>query len=174
MENGKVSNSEFADDQIEFNTGGPILGFLNRTILRKHTHLKASFISEPLSRTDSTVDSSCDLPRFTFKIHGHRVKDYIEYTVQLTENKTVRGRHCSSQYVFNTRYSKLLTLHERIKPQTTFPAKKLFNSKSGEFVEKRKQQLELYLNEIAKETNRTFEEFVGQIKKASNNSELDI
>lgn len=41
MENGKVQNSEFENDQVEFTKSGPILGFLNRTIQKKHNYLKS-------------------------------------------------------------------------------------------------------------------------------------
>lgn len=86
----------------------------------------------------------------------------------------IRGRVCSLEYQFTSRYSNLLRLHEQLTPAVKFPPKKFFNSKSPEFIAIRKKQLEEYLNEVAKEDNPTFEEFVKQIKKASSHAELRI
>jgi hypothetical protein len=129
---------------------------------------------KPLSRSDSTVDSEASRPRYSFKITGYRNKDFVEYTVVLTENKEIRGKNCASTYQFNTRYSKLLALHDKMKPSATFPPKKILNSRKPEFLEKRKEELEKYLNEIALDKNDTLNQFVLQIKKASLNSDIAI
>lgn len=111
MENGKIQNSEFEIDQVEFSNHGPILGFLNRTIQQKHKHLKASFVGSQSSKRESTAESTCPEPTFKFKITGYDIKDAVEYDVELIENREIRGRTCKTVYEFATRYSKLLALH---------------------------------------------------------------
>lgn len=61
-----------------------------------------------------------------------------------------------------------------MKPSATFPPKKILNSRKPEFLEKRKEELEKYLNEIALDKNDTLDQFVLQIKKASLNSDIAI
>jgi hypothetical protein len=141
MENGKVQDSEFEDGQIEFPTRGPVFGLLNRVIQQQHKHLKASFISGQASRDSSTADSTL-LQRYSFKISGYRLKESVEYQIVLVEKKLIRGKVCSAEYLFSTRYSKLLKLHEQLNSEVEFPPKKFFNAKKPEFLELRKQQLE--------------------------------
>ncbi len=51
-----------------------------------------------------------------------------------------------------------------------FPPKKFFNAQTPEFIKKRSQELESYLNEVASEESKVFRAFVGQIKKAALNA----
>jgi len=138
MENGKVQDSEFEDCQNEFVNHGPVLGLLNRVVQQRRKLLKGSFDSEHASRDSSTADSS-QLQRYTFKITSYRFKESVEYQIVLVENRLIRAKVCSAEYQFNTRYSKLLKLHEQLNTAVKFPPKKFFNAKSAEFLEVRKR-----------------------------------
>ena len=173
MENSTVQESEFENGQVEFPTRGPINSLLNRIVQKRRKLFNGSRLSEHSSKDSSTADSSL-LQRYTFKITGYQIKEAVEYQIQLVEKRLVRGKVCLTESHFTTRYSKLLRLHEQLEPIAEFPPKKFFNSTKPEFLEIRRKQLELYLNEIAKEDSQTFEEFVRQIRKASVDSQLRI
>lgn len=56
--------------------------------------------------------------------------------------------------------------------QLGFPGKKWFGNKNKEFIERRKVELEDYLNKAARSVKAPLLIFVGQIKAASYNSGL--
>jgi hypothetical protein len=53
-----------------------------------------------------------------------------------------------------------------------FPGKKMFGSKNPEFVEKRRVQLQEYLNKVGKSKSSEFLKFVKQIKDSQFNKDL--
>ena len=54
-----------------------------------------------------------------------------------------------------------------------FPSKKIFGNKNPSFVEKRKKELESYLNRVARGGKKEFLKFVKQIKDCEYNLSLD-
>lgn len=95
----------------------------------------------------------------------------MEYCITLKEEFSVLRRKVSRSYNFNTRYSKLEVLDERLGGMG-LPQKKWFGNKNVSFVEKRKVELEKYLNKIAQCRKAEFYQFVKQIKNGEFNRGL--
>jgi hypothetical protein len=96
----------------------------------------------------------------------------VEYTAILKEQYQVLKRNVSNQYPFRTRYSLLEALDEKL-GGIGLPAKKWFGNRSREFVEKRRVELEEYLNRAAKSKKSAFYKFVAQIRDNTFNSSLN-
>jgi hypothetical protein len=93
----------------------------------------------------------------------------VEYTITLKEEFSVLRRKVVRSYCFSTRYSKMERLDERLGGMG-LPKKKWFGNRSVEFVEKRKAELEKYLNRIAQCRKPAFYIFVQQIKNGDFNN----
>jgi hypothetical protein len=91
--------------------------------------------------------------------------------VVLREEFKILGRPVVRTYNFSTRYSMLESLDRRMGGKG-LPGKKLFGNKSREFVEKRRGELERYLNRVAGGREPEFYRFVKQIKDCSFNASL--
>lgn len=81
----------------------------------------------------------------------------------LNEKYKVLGRTVINKYNFKTRYSMLEVLDAKLGGMG-LPGKKIFGNKSASFVEKRKIDLEGYLNRVARCSNAEFLNFIKQIK----------
>lgn len=90
----------------------------------------------------------------------------MEYEVELHESFKVFRKIITEKYKFRTQYSKLEKLSQKL-GKDRFPGKKWFGNKEADFIEKRKKELESYLNQIAKSRRPEFLEFVYQIKQAN-------
>lgn len=138
----------------------PILSFL---------HLKKPLTSSSKASINS-IDTAPDdqysshlLPHYSFAITAYSITEHVEYSITLKEEFSVLRRKVSRSYCFMTRYSKLERLDERLGGMG-LPKKKWFGNKSVGFVEKRKMELEKYLNKIASCNKAEFYKFVKQIK----------
>jgi hypothetical protein len=87
----------------------------------------------------------------------------VQYSITLTEEFTVLRRKLTRNYTFVTRYSKLERLDEKLGGMD-LPKKKWFGNRSEDFVEKRRKELEKYLNRISKSRKVEFYQFIKQIK----------
>lgn len=103
------------------------------------------------------------VPQYSFTITAYSIGEHVEYSITLKEEFYVLRRKVSRSYNFSTRYSKLERLDERL-GEMGLPEKKWFGNKSVEFVEKRKTELEKYLNKIACCNKPEFYKFIKQIK----------
>lgn len=83
----------------------------------------------------------------------------------------VLKRKMVKKYEFKTRYSMLEALDRKLEVGG-LPGKKLFGNKDAAFVERRKCQLEQYLNRAAKNKSFEFLKFVKQIKTTDFNRSL--
>jgi hypothetical protein len=87
----------------------------------------------------------------------------VEYNVVLVEKYKVFGKTITKKYEFRTRYSMLEVLDRKLGGME-LPGKKFFGNKDRSFVEKRKVDLEAYLNKVARSNKPEFYRFVKQIK----------
>lgn len=111
------------------------------------------------------------MPSYSFNITGYSIGEHVEYSISLREEFTILRRKVARDYKFTTRYSKLERLDERL-GEMGLPKKKWFGNKSVEFVEKRKVELEKYLNKITLCRKTEFYQFVKQIKNGDFNRGL--
>jgi hypothetical protein len=96
----------------------------------------------------------------------------VEYNVTLNEHYQILKRNVTNHYHFRTRYSLLEALDEKL-GGLGLPTKKWFGNKSKEFVERRKVELEEYLNRAARCKRMAFYRLVAHIRDASYNGSLN-
>lgn len=97
----------------------------------------------------------------------------MEYEVTLHEQYQILKRTLSNQYHFRTRYSLLEALDEKLGGEG-LPAKKWFGNRSPQFVERRRVELEDYLNRAARTKKPAFYRFVAQIRNNAFNEGLSL
>lgn len=96
----------------------------------------------------------------------------MEYNVILREQFTILRRNITREYRFKTRFSMLEALDEKL-GGLGLPAKKWFGNKNPAFVEKRRGELEEYLNKAARCRKVAFYRFVKQIQDIDYNASLN-
>lgn len=116
---------------------------------------------EKTSRTRKAI-----VPNYCFKIVNYSIGENVEYEVELVQSFLVFRKNITEVYKFKTRYSKLKALNDKIGGKG-FPVKKYFGNKNKDFIEKRKKELEVYLNGLCAGKSREFYNFVLQIKTLS-------
>ena len=84
----------------------------------------------------------------------------------MTESTTIRGRNIDREYTFTTRYSKLAKLYKDLskRERLDFPEKRLFGNKNHDFILKRMQRLEIFLNKAASLGCLEIQKFLEQVK----------
>ena len=95
----------------------------------------------------------------------------MEYSVVLLEKYKILGRAMVNKYRFQTRYSLLEALDEKLGGMG-FPEKKFFGNKKPSFVERRRKELSEYLSRVANSGKPEFLRFIYQIKDSDFNSSL--
>jgi hypothetical protein len=138
----------------------PILSFLQ---LKKPLPSSSKASINSLDTAPDEQYSSLLLPQYSFVITAYTIAEHVEYSITLKEEFSVLRRKVSRSYCFSTRYSKLERLDERLGGMG-LPKKRWFGNTSVEFVEKRKIELEKYLNKIACCSKAEVYKFVKQIK----------
>lgn len=106
------------------------------------------------------------LPEYSFSITNYHIGESVEYDIVLLESFKVFRKTITEKYKFKTRYSKLQMLNQKIGGKA-FPSKKLFGNKNKDFVQKRKKELECYLNGLCSGMHPQFLSFIAQIKNSS-------
>lgn len=147
------------DTQLSHRDNKSILTFLDR----KHKSLSAEHSTEGSLDTTSEDKSDKLLPRFTFLFGAYSITEHVEYNATLVEKYKILGRTITKSYPFRTRYSKLEVLDKKLGGMG-LPGKKFFGNKEPSFVEKRKVELQAYLNKVARSDKPEFYRFVKQIK----------
>ena len=96
----------------------------------------------------------------------------MEYNVILREQFTIFRKTITKEYMFKTRFSMLEALDEKL-GGLGLPAKKWFGNKNPAFVEKRRGELEDYLNKAARCRKIPFYKFIKQIQDTHFNASLN-
>ena len=89
----------------------------------------------------------------------------------MVESYRILGRPMAKEYHFKTRYSLLEVLDGKL-GGLGFPAKKFFGNRNISFVEKRKVELEHYLNRAAGSGKTELYRFIKQVKDCDFNRSL--
>lgn len=97
----------------------------------------------------------------------------MEYDVTLQEEYQILKRTVTKHYHFRTRYSLLEALDEKL-GGAGLPAKKWFGNRSVQFVERRRGELEEYLNKAARSKKAAFYKLVSQIKDTAFNEGMKL
>lgn len=148
------------DTQLSHRDNKSLLAFLER---------KCPSLSPEHSTEDSVDNSSSEerhsrvVPRFSFVFGAFSIGEHVEYQVTLVEKYKILGRTITKNYHFKTRYSKLEVLDRKLGGMG-LPGKKFFGNKDPSFVEKRRVELQAYLNKVARSDKPEFYRFVKQIK----------
>jgi len=102
-------------------------------------------------------------PNYSFTFTTYDIGNHVEYNVVLNLTYKILSRTVINKYSFKTRYSMLEVLDAKL-GEMGLPSKKLFGNKNPSFIEKRKVELEVYLNRVARSGKAEFYKFVKQIK----------
>ena len=115
---------------------------------------------------------ACLSPHYSFTFMSYEIGDHVEYRVVLNESYKILGRTVINKCEFKTRYSMLEVLDRKV-GEMALPGKKIFGNRNPDFVEKRKVDLENYLNRVARCGKAEFFKFVKQIKNNEFNASLN-
>jgi hypothetical protein len=141
MDSLKIHHSEFPDRSTK-----SVFRFLDRQSKSR----SADNVSVYTIDTDEDQPKPSRItPSFTFRFEGFSLGEHVEYDVVLLEQYKILGRPICNKYRFTTRYSMLEVLAEKL-GTAGFPGKKFFGNKSPIFLERRKVELQDYLNRAAK------------------------
>ncbi len=141
-----MDNSKIHDTGLYNRNNKSLMGFLKQKGARNG---KTSF------KPEVKRESKYIRPTYIFTIVSYSIGSHVEYLVQMEEIYGIFGEKKVNKYMFKTRYSLLEKLNEVVK-SPLFPPKKIFGNSNVKFVEKRKKDLENFLNSLSKGRNEHF------------------
>lgn len=155
-----MDNFKIYDSRLSKGASTNVLAFLDR----KYKSLSAGHSTiDSVEGYNIEQKSPRVLPNFSFVFESYTIGEHVEYNVILLEKYKVLTKTITKKYEFKTRYSMLEVLDRKL-GEMGLPGKKFFGNKERSFIEKRKVDLEAYLNKVARSGKPEFYRFVKQIK----------